>query len=106
MSGPSDLFTQTITYKTPASVSSYGDPTFSASAEIPARIEHVRRVVYGVDGIAESTVTVFTAIEVPRGSRIWFADEDETNETEGHKVISAEYLITPDGSVAYYEASL
>ena len=97
---PSRLLTQTITVRTQASASAFGDETFSTSTTIPARVQA------GRDRSAEAishTHVVYTATELHVTDKVWFPGDDTSDDTAARRPVSVASSPLPDGSAVLWK---
>lgn len=104
----SDSLKQTVTRKPQASVNVDGDPTPGVAETLRARYEFTHaRVRRGKDGaVADSTVSVWTDVEVKTTDRIWLGAEDSSDASKGRVPIAVEGLPDLDGNVEFWRTYL
>lgn len=101
------LLRATLTYRTRTGLGDRGDPTWSAAATCPARIDYRHGIVRGPGGEKLAYgVRIVTQVEIPVGARVWLPGADTASADAALTVLGADHAESIADGRTVYEAVL
>jgi hypothetical protein len=103
----SRLLTDTITVSTRTGLSGSGDPLWSASTTLSARVERVDKLVVDATGTeVRAQHRIATTTELDREARVWLPGDDTGDADAARRPILVTKASTPSAGTTLWEVLL